>query len=163
MSDQVVTDGKYVSLTYSICDDHGNVLEQTDLPVGYVHGGQQELIGGMDRAVVGKRAGDTVELTLSPNEGFGPHDPDLAFTDRIENVPPQFRRVGAEVQMENESGDVKTFYVSRIEGGRLTVDGNHPLAGKSLLVKVRIQEVRDPTPDELGLGAVTFPMPQNVH
>jgi FKBP-type peptidyl-prolyl cis-trans isomerase SlyD len=149
MSDQVITDGKYVSLTYTICDAGGQVLEQSDLPVGYVHGGHQELIGDMDRAVAGKRAGETVEFALAPEEAFGPHDPDLTFTDDIENVPPQFRHVGAEVQMQNESGDVKIFYVTRIESGRLTVDGNHPLAGKSLRVKVRIQEVREPTREEL--------------
>jgi FKBP-type peptidyl-prolyl cis-trans isomerase SlyD len=149
MSDQVVAEGKYVTLTYSISDDQGSVVEQSDLPVGYVHGGQQELIGGMDRAVAGKRAGDIVELTLAPGEGFGAHDPDLTLTDDIHNVPPEIRRVGAEVQMRSESGDVKTFYVTRIEDGRLTIDGNHPLAGKALRVKVRIREVRDPTPDEI--------------
>ncbi|MEJ2389746.1 MAG: FKBP-type peptidyl-prolyl cis-trans isomerase [Chromatiaceae bacterium] len=149
MSDQVVAQGKYVTLTYSISDDQGEVVEQSDLPVGYVHGGQQELIGGMDRAVAGKRAGDIVELTLAPDEGFGAHDPDLTLTDDIENVPPEIRRVGAEVQMQSQSGDVKTFYVTRIENGRLTIDGNHPLAGKTLRVKVWIREVRDPTPDEI--------------
>ncbi len=163
MSDQVVADGKYVSLTYTICDDRGSVLEQSDLPVGYVHGGQQELIGGMDRAVGGKRAGDTVELTLSPEDGFGPHDPDLTFTDDIGNVPTQFRHLGAEVQMQNESGGVKTFYVTRIENGRLTVDGNHPLAGKSLRVKVRIQDVRDPTREELSQDATSRALPGVLH
>ena len=53
-----------VSLTYSIADEAGNILEQTDLPVGYIHGGHTELIGGMDEAVSGKRAGDRVELQL---------------------------------------------------------------------------------------------------
>jgi FKBP-type peptidyl-prolyl cis-trans isomerase SlyD len=149
MSRQVVAEGKYVTLTYSISDDQGHVVEQSDLPVGYMHGGRQELIGGMDRAVAGKRAGDIVELALAPGEGFGARDPDLTFTDDIENVPPEIRRVGAEVQMQGESGDVKTFYVTRIENGRLTIDGNHPLAGKALRVKVWIQEVRDPTPAEI--------------
>ena len=51
--------------------------------------------------------------------------------------------------MQNESGEVKTFYVTRIGKGTLTVDGNHPLAGKSLKVHVRIQEVRDPTQEEI--------------
>ncbi len=154
----VVRPGKYVSLTYSIADDAGNILEQTDLPVGYIHGGHTELIGGMDAAVSGKCAGDQVDLLLSPEDGFGPHDPDLTFTDSIDNVPPEFRFVGAEVQMQNAQGDVKTFVVTQIGGGSLTVDGNHPLAGKVLKVHVRIQEVRDPTPDELGQdGSVARP------
>jgi len=149
MSDQTVIEGKLVSLTYSIRDEQGNILEQNDLPVSYIHGGGTELIGGMDQAVAGRRAGDSVEMTLSPEEGFGPHDPSLTFTDDIENVPPQFRTLGAEVAMQSESGEVKTFYVTRIEHGRLTVDGNHPLAGKTLKVLVSIHEVRDPTPYEL--------------
>jgi FKBP-type peptidyl-prolyl cis-trans isomerase SlyD len=159
MTDQIVRPGKYVTLTYSIADDSGSILEQTDLPVGYVHGGRTELIGGMDEAVVGKRAGDRVELILAPDQGFGPHDPNLTFTDDLENVPPQFRYVGAEVPMQSEDGEVKRFYVTRIGEGRLTVDGNHPLAGKALKVHVRIQEVRDPTETELAQdgGACALP------
>ena len=132
MSAQVIKPGKFVSLTYSIADTDGNLLEQNDIPVNYVHGGDTELIGGMDRAVAGKAAGDTIEMTVPPEDGFGPHDPSLTFVDDIENVPPQFRRVGAEVQMQNEAGEAKTFQVTRLEDGKLTVDGNHPLAGKAL-------------------------------
>jgi FKBP-type peptidyl-prolyl cis-trans isomerase SlyD len=149
MSDQIIRPGKYVSLTYSIADGAGGILEQTDLPVGYIHGGNTELIGGMDEAVVGKRAGDQLELTLDPDQGFGPRDPNLTFTDDLENVPPELRFVGAEVPMQSESGEVKAFFVTRIGDGTLTIDGNHPLAGKSLKVHVRIQEVRDPTEDEI--------------
>ncbi|MEA3274349.1 MAG: FKBP-type peptidyl-prolyl cis-trans isomerase [Pseudomonadota bacterium] len=163
MSDQVITNGKFVSLTYSIMDDQGNVLEQTDLPVSYIHGGQTELIGGMDKAVAGKRAGETVDIKLSPEEGFGHHDPDLSFTDDIENVPPEFRVLGAEVPMQSESGEVKTFYVTRIEDGRLTVDGNHPLAGKTLRINVRIQEVRDPTQQELSQDGMTGATSSSLH
>jgi FKBP-type peptidyl-prolyl cis-trans isomerase SlyD len=149
MSDQAIRPGKYVSLTYSITDDTGSVVEQTDLPVGYIHGGNTELIGGMDDAVTGKRTGDRVDLSLAPGEAFGPHDPTLTFTDALENVPPQFRRIGAEVPMQSDSGEVRNFYVTAMDEGTLTVDGNHPLAGKALKVHVQIQEVRDPTGEEL--------------
>ncbi len=149
MTEQTVSPGKFVSLTYSITDEEGRVLEQTDLPVGYIHGGRMELIGGMDQAIAGKRAGEKVELRVPPEQGFGERDPNLVFTDDLENVPPQFRQVGAEVTMQNERGEVKTFYVTRIENGRLTVDGNHPLAGKHLRVQITIHEVRDPTPEDL--------------
>lgn len=163
MSDQVIRDGKLVSLTYSIADAQGNVIEQTDLPVSYIHGGRNELIGGMDQAVAGKRAGDTAELVLSPQDGFGPRDPDLTFTDDIDNVPPQFRFLGAEVPMQSESGEVRTFYVTRIENDRLTVDGNHPLAGRPLRVMVRIREVRDPTQQELTRDGLSCAAPGRLH
>lgn len=149
MAKEIVKPGKLVTLTYSIQDKEGKVLEQNDLPVSYVHGGATELIGGMDRAVLGRSEGDTVKLNLTPEQGFGAHDPDLTFTDDIDNVPPQFRHLGAEVQMQNEEGDVRTFHVTSIENGRLTVDGNHPLAGKHLTVRVQILEVRDPRPEDL--------------
>ena len=148
MSTQVVKAGKYVSLTYSITDPKGEVLEQYDLPVGFVYGSDTELIGGMDKAIKGRAAGETVEVTVPPEQGFGAHDPDLTFVDDVENVPTQFRHVGAEVAMQNESGDTKTFYVTKIQDGKLTVDGNHPLAGKPLIVRVNILEVRDAEPGE---------------
>jgi len=149
MSADIITQGKLVSLTYAIRDEHGSVLEQHDVPVSYIHGGDAELIGGMDRAVAGKRAGDAVELLVSPEQGFGRHDPALTFTDDIDNVPPELRRLGAEVTMQNEAGETRTFYVTRIENGRLTVDGNHPMAGKTLKVRVRIEAVRDATQTDL--------------
>lgn len=149
MSREVIQPGKYVSLTYTISDTEGNLLEQNDLPVNYVHGGETELVGGMDIAVAGKAAGDSVEMSISPEDGFGEHDPGLTFTDDMENVPPQFRQLGAEVQMQNESGEAKTFIVTRIEDGKLTVDGNHPLAGKALVVRVKILEVRDATREDM--------------
>jgi FKBP-type peptidyl-prolyl cis-trans isomerase SlyD len=148
MPQETIQSGKFVSLTYSISDPEGNVLEQSDLPVSYIHGGQTELIGGMDRAVAGRQQGDEVTLTIPPSEAFGEHDPDLTFTDDIDNVPSQFRQLGAEVQMQNDAGETKSFFVTRIEDGRLTVDGNHPLAGKTLVVKVKILEVRDATKED---------------
>ena len=149
MPDQLISAGMLVALTYRIEDGQGNILEQTDIPVSYIHGGQTELIGGMGAAVDGRREGDEVELILGPDQGFGMHDPDLTFTDALENVPPEYRFVGAEVQMENEVGETRQFHVTRIEGGKLTLDGNHPLAGKTLRVHVRIQDVREPTHAEL--------------
>jgi FKBP-type peptidyl-prolyl cis-trans isomerase SlyD len=149
MTDQPVSTGKFVSITYSMRDEEGNLLEQSDLPVSYIHGGHTELIGGMDRVLAGKRVGDEVEMTVAAGDAFGPHDPDLTFTDDLANVPPEFRHVGAEVQMQSQAGEVKTFHVTRIEKGRLTVDGNHPLAGKPLRIKMTVREVRDPTPEEL--------------
>ena len=58
MSEEIVKSGKYVALTYAILDDQGKVVEQHDVPLGFVYGSDTELIGGMDKAVRGKRAGD---------------------------------------------------------------------------------------------------------
>ncbi len=149
MPSEVVSPGKLVALTYRITDEGGSVLEHNDLPVSYIQGGQVELVGGMDRRIEGCRVGDEVEFRVTPDQGFGLHDPSLTFTDDIDNVPPEFRVLGAEVPMQSDSGEVRSFFVTRIENGHLTVDGNHPLAGKTLSVWVKITEVREPTRDEL--------------
>jgi len=149
MSKEVIKPGKYVSLTYHISDLDGNTLEQNDIPVNYIHGGETELIGSMDKVVAGKTVGDIVDMRGPPEDGVGAHDPDLTFTDDLDNVPPEFRKLGAEVQMQGENGEVKTFYVSSIEDNKLTVDGNHPLAGKTLKVTVKILEVRDATINDM--------------
>lgn len=166
MTQQTVRNGKYVSISYTIVDEDDMVVEQHDMPIGYVHGGDTQLIGSMDRAIEGKAVGDEVEVVLQPDEAFGQKDPSLTFTDDIENVPPEFRRIGAEVQMQSESGEAKTFYVTSIENGRLTVDGNHPLAGKVLKIIVKIHEVRDAAPGEdavSGIHAVQMPSQGSIN
>ena len=166
MSNDVVRNGKYVSITYTIVDQTGEVVEQHDLPLGYVHGGDTQLIGDMDKAINGHRVGDEVQLTLPPEQGFGERDENLTFTDDIDNVPPEFRRIGAEVQMESDRGESRTFYVTRIEDGKLTVDGNHPLAGKQLKVFVKIHEIRDAKPGEdkvSGIHAVNMQGPRTIN
>ncbi len=115
MSKEVIKPGKYVSLTYTIADEDDNLLEQNDIPVSYVHGGETELIGGMDRAIAGKGVGATVEMMVSAEDGFGSHDTDLTFTDDLENVPPQFRQIGAEVQMQVLRGRPRTSMSPRLK------------------------------------------------
>ncbi len=153
MPQERITRHKFVRFTYRIVEpESGRVLEQVDLPIAYVHGADSGLLERLERALEGKVVGDQVEVLVPPEEAFGPHDPALTYTDDIENVPPQFRHVGAEVEMMNDAGDVRTFIVSKIENGKLTVDGNHPLAGKTLRYIVQVQEVRDATPQEIREG-----------
>ena len=166
MSKQKIQPGKYVSISYSITDDAGRVVEQHDLPIGFVYGSDTELIGGMDTAIAGKQAGDELGVELSPEDAFGQHDPDLTFVDDLENVPPQFRHVGAEVQMQNDQGDTKTFFISKIEDGKVTIDGNHPLAGKKLKINIKILEVRDARPGEertSGIHSVQAPGSSSIN
>ncbi len=163
MASDRIDNGKFVSLTYSITDEHGNVLEQSDLPVSYVYGGDTELVGGVDEAIRGKVAGEKVEVTVPPEQAFGDHDPDLTFTDNVANVPPEFRRLGAEVEMRNDEGEARTFYVTDIEGDKLTVDGNHPMAGKTINVNISILEVRDATPDDAKSSGIHSIKPATRH
>jgi len=159
MTDQFVENNKVVSFTYSIVDDSGELLEQSDLPISYVHGGKHDLFDKVVEALAGCVINDTVEVSLTPEEGFGPHDPDLTYTDDIDNVPAEFRRVGAEVEMMNDSGESKTFVVTHLEDGKLTVDGNHPMAGKVITFRIKVIDIRAATPEELENGVEAMEMP----
>lgn len=152
MSAPVVGKYKVVAITYSILDESGVILEQSDIPVYYVHGGPNQMFPEVETALDGSELGAAVEVVLEPESAFGHHDPSLTFTDDIENVPPEFRHVGAEVQMQNEHGDTRSFVVSKIEGEKLTVDGNHPFAGKKLTYAVTIADIRDATEEEKQKG-----------
>lgn len=152
MSAPTVTKHKVVAITYSILDQTGVVLEQSDIPLYYVHGGPNDMFPDVEEALDGCELGASVEVVMPPEKAFGPHDPSLTFTDDVDNVPPQFRRLGAEVQMQNERGETRSFFVSRIEDGKLTVDGNHPFAGKTLTYAVTVADIRDATDEEKQQG-----------
>jgi len=150
---QQVSKNKVIEFTYSIIDDMGNVVEQVDSPFQYVHGASSMgLIETVEDALLGARVGEKVEVKVPPEDGFGEHDPSLTFVDDIDNVPPQFRSVGTKVEMKNEAGEVKEFAISKIEDDKVTIDGNHPLAGKTATFIVAILSVRDATADEIKNG-----------
>jgi len=149
---ETITKDKVVSLTYAIQDEQGETFEYTDVPVNYVHGGKSDLFEKIEHELEGKTIGARVEVTLPPEEAFGPHDPGLTFTDDIDNVSPELRKVGAQLEAQNASGDILQFVVTHIEDGKLTVDGNHPLAGQTVKFLVEVKDVRDATEQEVTTG-----------
>ena len=154
MSEQKVEENKVVSLTYVIVDEMGTVLEQYDLPISYVHGSYSNMYPKVADALEGARVGDEIEVILSPAEGFGEYDPSLTFNDNIENVPPEYRHLGAEATFQNADGESITMTVVKMEGGKIMLDGNHPFAGKTVTFKLRVKEIRDATEAEVGSGEV---------
>lgn len=162
MSELNVAPGRVVYIRYCILDAAGNVTEQYDMPVGYVHGGNSGLLQKLESALTGKKIGDRVKVILEPAEAYGERDEELTFTDEIGNVPPQFRHVGAEVAMANEAGETKSFYVSRIEDGKLTVDGNHPLAGQQITCIVDVVDIREATAEERLTGMAADAPPRTL-
>ncbi len=150
---------KVVSFTYTIMEEGGEILEQSDLPISYVHGGKHDLFEKIEQELEGCVENDVVQVKLTPEEGFGPHDPSLTYTDDVDNVPAEFRRIGAEVEMMNDKGDSRKFKVTRIEDGKLTVDGNHPMAGKHIIFNIKVVGIRDATPDEVSNGVEPMAMP----
>ena len=152
MSGKRVTKHKVVYLTYEIRDPAGRLLERSDVPVGYLRGGRSELFEKLEVSLEGRAVGDTIEVTLTPEEGFGPHQSKRTYTDDLGNVPIEYRHLGAEASFANDQGETITMVVTRIEDGRLTLDGNHPFAGRTVIFRVTISDIREATESEVRNG-----------
>ena len=161
MSEQRVGKNKYIEFTYSITDENGEVIESVSIPVGYVFGGEQQMFTQVEAAIEGLQASEKVSVELPAGEAYGPYDPAMTFTDDLANVPPQFQKIGAQVEMQNENGESKVFVVTAIDDKTITVDGNHPMAGKKTTFSLSIVSVRDATPEEIH-GQVAQPQ-QSLH
>lgn len=157
MNDDVIRKGKVVFITYSVLDEAGRVMGQQDMPTGYVHGAGSGLFAPIERDLEGHMVGDRVEVALPPEEGFGASDPGLIIEEDLANVPPELRRLGAEADFQNEEGESLTFRVVRIGDGKITLDGNHPLAGQTATCVVDVVSVREANAQEMDTG---FPLEQ---
>jgi FKBP-type peptidyl-prolyl cis-trans isomerase 2/predicted Fe-Mo cluster-binding NifX family protein len=142
---------RVVILSCRLTDDEGNVLDEA-MQVPYLHGHGQ-LVAGLEKAVEGLRAGETVNVTVSPEDGYGERD-----ESRIMEVPsghlPEGIEVGAMVQAQMPGGGMVPLIVVSMEGPNAILDGNHPLAGKTLTYDATVVEVQAATPEELSHGHI---------
>ena len=157
MSEQVISKHKFVEFRYQIIEGESELIEQIDVPVNYVHGTDNGMFPKIEESLDGCKEGDSVSVSLSAEEGFGDYYEELMYTDDINNVPEQFHEIGAEVEFQSDRGEVRQFRVTSIEDGKLTLDGNHPLAGKKLTFKIDVITVRDATEDEIKEGHGLLP------
>lgn len=152
MSD-TIEDGKFVELNYKVIDNKtGEILVTVDYPLGYVHGANEVLSEEVSRALYGKKVGDRIEVPIDTARLYGKRDESLVFTDRIENVPEEYRELGMTITMENERGECRNFIVPRLDDQTLTVDGNHPLCGRDITFRLEVLSLRDATEEEIALG-----------
>ena len=150
---ETIQDGKYVELTYKVTDrKSGHVLTTVEFPLGYVHGHNEILSPFVHAQLEGRSAGEVIEVPIDGNRIFGARDESLVFTDRIENVPDEYRQVGTSILMENDKGQTRSFLVTRMDDETLTVDGNNPLCGREVVFTLEILIVRDGTDDETRVG-----------
>jgi len=149
-----IRDGKFVELTYKVTDrKSGHVLTGVEFPLGYVHGHNEILAPSVHKELEGKFAGDVIEVPIDGNQIFGPRDESLVFSDAIENVPEEYRKIGTSILMENDKGQTRSFLVTWMDDEKLTVDGNNPLCGREVVFKLEIVTVRDATDEETSTGA----------
>ena len=150
---ETVQDNKFVELTYKVVDQKsGQVLTSVEFPLGYVHGTTDVLAPHVLEQLEGKTAGDVIEVPIDCNRLYGPRDETLVFTDRIENVPEEYREIGTTISMENDKGEVRQFIVTRMDDRTLTVDGNNPLSGRHVIFTLEVLSVRDATDEEIEAG-----------
>jgi FKBP-type peptidyl-prolyl cis-trans isomerase SlyD len=144
-----------VSIHYTLKGDGGEVIDSSagGEPLAYLHG-HGNLVPGLERELTGKNAGDRLQVKISPADGYGEYDPQL-----VQRVPRRTLkgvgnvRVGMRLHAQTDHGP-KPVTVTQISGDMVTLDGNHPLAGKNLNFDVEITAVRAATEEELSHGHV---------
>jgi len=152
MSDTIQNE-KFVELNYKIIDKKtGDILVTVDYPLGYVHGVNDVMNEQVTKELDGKKVGDIIEVPVDTKLLYGERDESLVFTDRIENVPEEYREIGMTITMENEKGEPRNFIVTRFDDKTLTVDGNNPLCGREVIFRLEVLTIREATDEELDLG-----------
>ena len=153
MSNETIADGKYVEVTYKVIDQNsGAVLTQVEFPLGYVHGTNEILAPAVMKELEEKKEGEVIEVPIDCNQLYGPRDESLVITDRIQNVPEEYREVGLSILMESDTGQTKSFLVTRVDAKSVTIDGNNPLCGREVIFRLEILLVRDATDEEIEFG-----------
>jgi len=158
MSDSIpVGPGCVVTLHYTLSLQEGEIFETSegDEPLSYLHGSGQ-VIPGLERALEGKRAGDTGTFVVAPEDGYGLHDPERVFKEKRQRFGFDVAE-GQVLEAHLEDGTRLPFQVVAVDENEVTLDGNHPLAGKTLHFAIRVLEVREATEEEKAHGHVHGP------
>lgn len=146
-----------VSLRYELIDVNGGaVLEKSNDPISYVHGGYDGIFPTVEEALHGKNVGDTISVKMEPDDAFGEYDHDLVRVESRDSFPKDIE-VGMQLEggaEDDEDEDYMLYTIVEITDKEVTVDGNHPLAGKTLNFNATVTDVRAATKEELDHGHV---------
>lgn len=153
-----IAKNRVVSFHYTLRDEQGNVLDASGArgPMTYLHG-KSNIIPGLEQALAGKSAGDTIEVAVPPEQGYGPRSdalvqilPRSRFAEAGELAP------GMQLRASGPQG-ARVVTIVRVERDFITVDANHPLAGRTLHFSVEVADVRKATHEEIAHGHVHGP------
>lgn len=146
-----------VTLAFELCETDGTVIEKSEDPIEYLHGGYSGMFDAVEEKLNGLQAGAEMVIRLDPDEAFGVYDDELkrseprsAFPSNIE-VGQRFEGKGA------ESGHTHIFTITAVGDDAVEVDGNHPYAGKTLDFNCTVVSVRKATREEMQHGHVHGP------
>lgn len=152
-----------VALSYELFDTDGNVIEKTNEPIEYLHGGYDGIFPLVERELDGKTAGDTCRVRLEPDDAFGEYDAELVHVETRDKFP---ENVAVGMQFEgrsNNSGETLVYTVTDIADDKVVVDGNHPLAGRALDFACTVSAVRSATDEEVRHGHAHGPHEHHHH
>ena len=151
-----------VWLDVDLADLWGNVLTRSGEPVHYPHGGYRGLLAAVEAALEGKQPGYRLTLKLEPKDAFGDDDEQLLrvedhgrFPEALE-VGMRFEGIPGEPQPPDAEAPA-IYTVTDIAGGKVVLDGNHPLAGIAIKFSCTVRGVRPATPAELERGTADNP------
>lgn len=145
-----------VTLTYQLTTLSGDLLEEATMesPAAYLHGGYDGIFPKVEESLEGKSSGDELDVLLEADDAFGEYDAELVRVEPAHLFPKDIQ-IGMQLEGASEDGEhVMLYTVTDVAEGQVVVDGNHPLAGQSLKLHCRVQEVRAALPEEVEHGHV---------
>jgi FKBP-type peptidyl-prolyl cis-trans isomerase SlyD len=143
-----------VSLEYELYGTDGDLIEKTDQPIEYLHGGYGGMFPAVEKALEGKAIGESCRVRLVPDDGFGDYDADLVHVEPREKFPANVE-VGMQFEGEgDQSSGAVVYTVTDVAEGKVVVDGNHPLAGQTLHFACTVRGVRAASDEEMSHGHV---------
>lgn len=138
-----------VTLTYVVRDMDGTLLEESEEPVSYLHGGYDNIFPLVEEALEGKTVGEKIDLKLQPVDAFGEMDEELVRLEPREAFPADIEIGMQFVGSPVEGGEELLYTITDIAESKVVVDGNHPYAGQAVHFQCEVAEVRAATPDEV--------------
>lgn len=148
---------KVVAIDYTLKDDTGRVIDKSGAtPLHYLHG-HSNLIVGLEEALEGKRPGDSLELTVPPEKGYGTRDPKLVSSLPISRLPEGSQPMKGQKYNLQMGNQMRTVTITKVRVTDVEIDANHALVDKTLHFSVRVREVRDATKVELEHGHAHAP------
>ncbi len=148
---------KAVTINYTLKDDQGKIIDQSnDGSFCYLHGADN-IIPGLENALTGKSKDEKFDLVIKPEDAYGEYNSE--FTQVVERSmfdeeQADNLEAGMQFHSQSEDGAMVMITISEINGDKITIDGNHPLAGITLHYDVHIVDVRDATEEEIGHGHI---------
>lgn len=146
-----------VTLKYTVHDTDGNVVDDGEQPLVYMHGGYDGIFSPIEEALHGKSVGENLKLKLQPEDTFGEYDEEMVMIEERSLFPDDIQ-VGMSFERVTDAGDDEMLYrITDIAEDKVVVDGNHPLAGVALVFDITVAEVRTATSEEISHGHVHGP------